>query len=399
MSWEGLGYVADRLFDQVGAQQSALWLRDSDSTWRLAAQRGVSCLPQAPNDLADCFEGHPHVMSAPSATLAVSGEIDPEWAKSCLDEATAALATPALLDRAQRSEAMFAGVLEAISDQAAILDEQGIVIRSNSAWEQAPASHRSVMERSAIGTDYVAGLRAQDSRPARLAAEGIKAVLAGVLPSFQSDYDTDVDAGDRSYSLQVDRLETAGAVVRHVDISFRKHLQRELAHRATHDPLTGLPNRMVLIDRLGQAMIRAARTQRLLAVMFCDVDRFKLINDIQGHAVGDKVLSAVGRRLQTSVAQSDLVARFGGDEFVVLLEDIEDASAARDSAQRLQSTATRPIVEDGQELTFGLSIGVAVHAGSLNPTPPAISDLLADADTAMYAAKASGRGGIYLHMT
>ena len=241
-----------------------------------------------------------------------------------LGAAAEALSIPRLLDRASRREALVDGVLEAISDQAAVLDGDGVVVQANTAWTQTPGDHRAVVERSPIGSDYPAALRSQQSRSAGIAADGILGVLTGALPNFQSDY----DAGERAYSLQVDPLPTGGAVVRHVDISFRKHLQRQLAHRATHDSLTGLPNRMVMVDRLGQALIRAARTSSGVALLFADVDRFKQINDALGHGVGDQVLAAVGRRLQSAVRQSDLVARFGGDEFVVLLEDIDNDDAA-----------------------------------------------------------------------
>ena len=104
------------------------------------------------------------------------------------------------------------------------------------------------------GHHYPAALAGQDSRRRRSRPTASRSVLAGALPGFQSEYD--VAAAERSYSLQVDPLPEGGAVVRHVDISFRKHLQRQLAHRATHDTLTGLPNRMVMADRLGQALIR-----------------------------------------------------------------------------------------------------------------------------------------------
>lgn len=287
------------------------------------------------------------------------------------------------------------GVLDALSDQAAVLDRDGVVVRVNRAWADAPASHRAVVDRCDVGTHYPATLEAQGSRPARIAADGIRSVLAGALPGFQSEYDT-VDAGRRSFSLQVDPLPAGGAVVRHIDISFRKHLQRQLAHRATHDPLTGLPNRMVLADRLGQALIRSARTGGGVALLFCDVDRFKQINDSQGHAVGDQVLEAIARRLQNCVRQSDVVARLGGDEFVVLLEDVADEATAQRFARDLQAAATHPIVVEGRPLHFGLSVGIALHPGRAATDGREIAALLADADAAMYAAKLAGRGSVHV---
>ncbi len=255
---------------------------------------------------------------------------------------------------------LISGVLDAISEQAAVLDPRGVVVRANLAWLQTPTEHRGIVDRSNPGTDHIATLRAQSTRVARIAADGILSVLQGDLPGFQTDY----DAGERAYGMQVDPLPGGGAVVRHVDITFRQHLQRQLAHRATHDPLTGLPNRMVMAERLGQALIRATRTGTPVGVLFCDVDRFKQINDTQGHAVGDQVLAAIGRRLHNAVQQSDLVARFGGDEFVILIEDATDIEQI---ARQLQTAATSPIVVDGRPLHFGVSLGIAVHSGTAYP--------------------------------
>jgi diguanylate cyclase (GGDEF)-like protein len=401
--WTGLDYVVETLLDRLDTQHVLLWAVTGDRA-HLIGDRGV---PHADRvvDLAltdlelanGLFDTKPLVLrtpteDAPTAVVAVLSHLPRRDLQRLLDEAAAALSIPRLLDRVRRREALVDGVLEAISDQAAVLDGAGVVLQANSAWTQTPGDHRAVVERSPIGSDYPAALRSQQSRPAGIAADGILAVLTGALPGFQSDY----DAGERAYSLQVDPLPTGGAVVRHVDISFRKHLQRQLAHRATHDSLTGLPNRMVMVDRLGQALIRAARTASGVALLFCDVDRFKQINDTQGHGVGDQVLAAVGRRLQDSVRQSDVVARFGGDEFVVLLEDIDSEDAATGFARELQTAATHPIVVDGRPLYFGLSVGVALHPGTLNPDPGTIDTLLGDADAAMYAAKQAGRGSIRL---
>lgn len=399
--WGGLEYVCETLLDAVDSEQSALWVADSDGVLCLAAIRGADAADGfAPGDpvwgpattVLRTPAGHD---PAPVAVLALPPGYAAQPAQELLEEAAPALGTPAMLQRVQARAALAEGMLEAFADQAAVLDGEGVVVQTNAAWTQTPASHRGIIERSPVGSVYPDALRSQVSRPARIAAEGIEAVLKGALPAFQSDYDTDVEHGDRSYSLQVDRLPTGGAVVRHIDISFRKHLQRQLAHRATHDPLTGLPNRMVMNERLGQAMIRASRTGNGIALLFCDVDAFKQINDSLGHAVGDRVLIAIARRLQESVRQADVVARFGGDEFVVLLEDV-DEQAARTIATVLQTSATRPITVDGRPLYFSVSIGISLHQGDLDPNAAAINAILNDADAAMYQAKRSGRGSIRL---
>ena len=398
LTWSGLPYVTRCLMNRIGSEQCALWVADAHAQLHLVAREGFESLPDNPdpNSCATVVRTPADPAVPAVAMLAVEGGPPREQVQELLDEARETLATAAVLEESQARMTMVEGMLEAVGEQAAVIDAEGIVVRANSAWQAAPADHCDVLDRSPVGTDYLAALRAQTSRASRIAAEGIHAILIGALPSFQSDYDTDVDTGDRSYTLHVDPLPTGGAIVRHVDISFRKHLQRELAHRATHDPLTGLPNRMVMMDRLGQALVRASRTGSNVALLFCDVDRFKQINDTKGHAVGDQVLAAVARRLQRNVRQSDVVSRFGGDEFVVLLDGIGEPGNATRKAIQLQEQATQPIVVDGEELDFGLSVGVAVHSGAADPHGAALDALLAQADSAMYSAKQVGGGAIRL---
>ena len=395
-----LHFVVHALLARMTGPQALVWV-PGDHGLHLVGHQGVddaervADIDDLPDDLSGLFGATPAVVRTPA---------DPDQPLVCLVAAVTQRPTEDLqhdLDDAAAALRMASrsaeGVLEAISDQAAVLDSAGVILRANRAWLDAPPSHRAAVARSPVGTHYPAALASQDSRPAQIAADGIRSVLAGALPGFQSEYD--VAAAERSYSLHVDPLPDGGAVVRHVDISFRKHLQRQLAHRATHDTLTGLPNRMVMADRLGQALIRAARTDRCVALLFCDVDRFKQINDTQGHAVGDQVLVAIARRLQNCVRQSDVVARFGGDEFVVMLEDIDDEQVAARRAKDLQTAATHPIVVDGRPLAFGLSIGIAVHRGTSTPDGGEIATLLADSDAAMYAAKLAGRGTVHVFET
>jgi len=390
-----LQFVVAALFDRLAARQALLW-SVGPTGLELRGRRGVAetssvatlTEPPAAPDVAGLFDGPPRLLRFPAdqqqaamAVLAITSDLPADGLQREFEAAARVLALPTEVTH---------NLLEAISDEAAVLDPTGAVLQANRAWLEAPATAAGAVERSAVGVDYPGALTAQKSRSARICAEGLRSVLSGALPSFQSDYDT----GERAYSLQADALPTGGAVVRHIDISFRKHLQRQLAHRATHDSLTGLPNRMVMMDRLGQALIRAARTHSGVALLFCDVDRFKQINDSLGHTVGDQVLVAIARRLQNCARQSDVVARFGGDEFVVLLEDVDSEALAVQFAHDLQSAATVPIVVDGRPLEFGLSVGVAVHTGSLAPESGELSSLLADSDAAMYAAKLAGRGTI-----
>ena len=163
--------------------------------------------------------------------------------------------------------------------------------------------------------------------------------------------------------------------------------QRELVHLATHDVLTGLPNRMLFMEKLERAIQDATRRREGLAVLFVDLDRFKQINDQFGHAVGDKVLVAVALRLKQVLHSADVVARLGGDEFIVLIEGPRSAEAAPGIASRIMTTLNEEIVMDGQGMTVGASIGISQFPDDSGTA----EELLLNADAAMYAAKSGGR--------
>jgi diguanylate cyclase (GGDEF)-like protein/PAS domain S-box-containing protein len=162
-----------------------------------------------------------------------------------------------------------------------------------------------------------------------------------------------------------------------------------LRHDPFHDSLTGLPNRALFIDRLSHRLALEQRRPRAsFAVLFLDIDRFKVINDSLGHVRGDEVLMEVGRRLQSGLRPHDTVARLGGDEFGVLLEDVPDAETARKVAERLQDALKAPFMLHSQEIFCGASIGIA--QGNASYARP--EDIMRDADTALYRAKGQGRG-------
>ncbi|GEO81301.1 diguanylate cyclase domain-containing protein [Pararhodospirillum oryzae] len=192
--------------------------------------------------------------------------------------------------------------------------------------------------------------------------------------------------------LTISRLnDEAGRALNYIgifsDITEQRQRADALNHQAHHDALTGLPNRGLLMDRLGQGLIRAERDGAMLAVLFLDLDGFKPVNDTFGHRSGDGVLAEVARRLQAGLRQSDTVARLGGDEFVVVLHDITSPEAAVVLANKLIDDIGQPLaLEGGQEVTLGASIGLALFPRHGTDA----RSLLAAADGAMYQAKRAG---------
>ena len=175
------------------------------------------------------------------------------------------------------------------------------------------------------------------------------------------------------------------------DITERKRYEEQLLHDAFHDDLTGLPNRALFLNRLAHSVARARRRpSELFAVLFLDLDGFKVVNDSLGHFLGDELLVEVARRLEQSVRPGDTVARLGGDEFIVLLEDIGEVAEAQVVARRIRESMQPSFNLGGQQVSTSASIGIALSSGSSGRP----EDLVRDADTAMYSAKAEGRAQV-----
>jgi diguanylate cyclase (GGDEF)-like protein len=177
------------------------------------------------------------------------------------------------------------------------------------------------------------------------------------------------------------------------DIIRRQQTQRQqdeetIRHLAHHDTLTGLPNRKLFGDRLSGSLARAKRNGRMAALMFIDLDRFKEINDTMGHAVGDKVLQAAGERVRGLLRDTDTVARIGGDEFTIILDDVADAAHAGTVAEKIRGAFSVPVlIEDGAEIVVTPSIGISLYPADAD----SVDQLVNTADAAMYDAKAAGR--------
>ena len=214
-------------------------------------------------------------------------------------------------------------------------------------------------------------------------ASGVWAVIVGSRAPFGAL--GAFSAVPRDYgAADLDFLQSLANVL--ADAIDRRSIEDAIRQRALHDPLTGLPNRVLFLDRLEQALARLARHSMLAAVLFLDLDQFKLVNDSLGHHVGDELLTAVAPRLLEAVRASDTVARFGGDEFGILLEDVSGEHDAIEMAERIAAVFTRPFRLDGAEHFVSASIGIAVARGGEAPAA-----LIRDADAAMYRAKERGR--------
>jgi diguanylate cyclase (GGDEF)-like protein/PAS domain S-box-containing protein len=188
-------------------------------------------------------------------------------------------------------------------------------------------------------------------------------------------------------AISVDGSEpVVSAIVR--DLSTQKRFEAELSHQAMHDPLTGLPNRLMLTDRLDQALARTRRHLGIFGVLYVDLDRFKAVNDTLGHAYGDQLLIEASTRIKAAVRETDTVARQGGDEFVVLCEDIEGIHDATDFAQRIITAVQAPYRFGDEHAHVGASVGIALSADGTETA----DSILSNADIAMYRAKENGRG-------
>ncbi len=187
-------------------------------------------------------------------------------------------------------------------------------------------------------------------------------------------------------------LREGGFVTTYVDVSEQRRNQSLIAHLAHHDTLTDLPNRALFRDRLRQSLARARRGQSF-ALHYIDLDRFKPVNDQHGHEAGDRLLIAVATRLRHAARETDTVARFGGDEFVVLQDGVSQANDAVIMAERIVDQISRPFEDGAKQFQIGASVGVALAPSDGSEA----DDLLRKADEAMYACKSGGGSGFRLH--
>ncbi|MCW2571168.1 MAG: putative Diguanylate cyclase/phosphodiesterase [Frankiales bacterium] len=288
------------------------------------------------------------------------------------------------------------GLLDALEAPTCAVATDGRIIAVNAAWLAFTASTDETSPSWDIGANYLSNcerLRLADSHfaPTIAAGEaGLRSVLAGMASRHQHEYARDGDGEELWFSVRVTPAQIddgLGAVVSHVDVTDMHRVQDELSHQAMHDALTGLPNRLLLTDRLEQALADAARRKRQLGVAFLDLDHFKRINDSLGHAAGDALLLQVAGRLTHLMRVGDTLSRYSGDEFVVVWRDLAAVDDAKVLGTRLTDALSKPFDLGSTSVNLSASVGVVVGDGT-----GTTDELLMAADAAMYDAKRQGCG-------
>ena len=289
-------------------------------------------------------------------------------------------------DVVRYSEERFAALVGNASDVVVILDPGGTIRYESPAAERIWEYPREALR----GRNVFDLVHPDDLSHARnllvQALESPRLNLAAELRLLHAD------GSWRTFEATVINLlrnpAVSGIVATFRDITERKAFEAQLAHQAFHDALTGLPNRALLMDRLEHAMARAARRRTMMAVLFLDLDNFKVVNDSLGHEAGDRLLVAVAERLDMCVRHEDTVARLGGDEFAVLLEDVKGIDDVRSFVERIQERLHARFTLGGRDVFITVSVGMALSDGG-HERP---DNLLREADAAMYQAKSNGRG-------
>jgi diguanylate cyclase (GGDEF)-like protein/PAS domain S-box-containing protein len=288
----------------------------------------------------------------------------------------------------RESEEIFRTIAENVDDLIALLDTEGRRIYNS------PSYHKIFgKEELAVGSSSFNEIHPEDRD--RIKAIFRKTVKTGI--GERSEFRFLLRDGKIRY------IESQGNAVHDIngkvskvivvsrDVTERKKMEEKFRHLSYHDPLTGLPNRVLFSDRLKLAIAAARRDKgRLLSLMFMDLDDFKQVNDTYGHATGDLLLKEVASRIQESLRESDTAARMGGDEFVVLLPTIETQLDARVVAEKIRHAICQPINLGGHRLNVSPSIGIVVYPENGSEEEA----LLKNADAAMYHAKESGRNNV-----
>jgi two-component system, chemotaxis family, CheB/CheR fusion protein len=291
--------------------------------------------------------------------------------------------TRAELDRLR----LLAGAIEHMGEGVAVFDLSEHLVYANPVYAAMHGAVDGELEGRHVSwfVDLSPEMKAQRRRDQ---AAGIEVTRQELMPR-------NVAAGEATVQVTVSALRDdegarIGQVVCILDVTARKALETRMERAAWHDPLTGLPNRALLFDRLERALTASRRTGRLVATLFIDLDMFKDVNDAHGHDIGDQLLLQASERLMECVRESDTLARLGGDEFVAVLLDVDDVDQGHSTAVRMLDWLSTPFVIGDLILTVTASIGIAT-ASSGRPR-----EVLLAADSAMYEAKSAGRGRLVM---
>jgi diguanylate cyclase (GGDEF)-like protein/PAS domain S-box-containing protein len=292
----------------------------------------------------------------------------------------------------RKSEARFASLIQNSSDLITVVASDATIAY------QSPSSEHVLgyKPQELLGTRFDRLVAGEDTgHLLRLLADGARYARRDgeLIECTLRHRDGSVRQFEVLHTNLLDEEHVRGIVLNARDISERKAFEEQLAHQAFHDPVTNLPNRALFVERVRHAISRARRESGDLGVIFLDIDDFKTINDSLGHGAGDTALIDVAKRLSASIRTSDTAARFGGDEFVVLLEDLDGTETAVEVAERILEDLRQPLMVAGKELVVRGSIGISILEGS---STASADELIRDADAAMYIAKRDGKGGYRL---
>jgi len=343
-------------------------------------------------DMAAAFQDmvrHQQRMAVVATTIAagdLTSEVKPASDRDVLGLAFAGMLRNLreLVRQVSRSEERFRSLVQNASDIITILEADGTISYASPATERVWGRTPETL----LGTSWFELVHPDDTKAARdFLAEALRQPSTNIASEvrLQATDGTWLECEIVANNL-LEQAAVSGVVLTCGDITQRKTFERQLQQMAFHDALTGLPNRALVTNRLEQALLRSSQSSESVAVLFVDLDDFKLVNDSLGHGAGDELLTALATRLQACVRVQDTTARLGGDEFIVLLEQVTRPEEAIDVANRIAHALRAPFVLGDRSMVMSASIGVAVSAHG-----DRAESVLRNADLALYQAKLAGK--------